>query len=720
MDPDPTTSDSPPVFRPRARLLQLLGDELIGNPRLAVFELVKNSYDACARKVTVKLEGLNTDSPWIEVRDNGDGMTFETLRDVWLVLGHDHRKQAREEGRRSHCGRLPLGEKGLGRFAAHKLGNKILLVTRSAKNLECVVDIDWEELTKGDGFLSDRPVEIQKREPEIFTGSKTGTLIRIDRLRPPEWTRGEVRRLHRQVISMCSPFELPEDFSVELAVPGMEHWIRDVPQVQELLERALWYFRFSFDGKNYSWRYEFRPLGLPKLEGRILEQEMDQLLIEENREVEAEPTKGKKKKKSQIAANEETLSGIGRFQGEIYVYDRDREVLLLLQESQLLQSYLDEQGGLRIYRDGIRVYNYGEPGDDWLGLDLRRVNIPTKRLSRNLILGALHLRMEESFGLIEKTNREGFVENEAFRRLQRLVIGMLATLERERLKDKDRIRLLLDKRDPGDRRGIEGPLEDLKKELKEAEVYERCERLVLAIEKRYREMQDDLLQPAVASLNLSLIFHEVERGVRELLRAVQNRENPEHLERQARDMAKLLDDFSQLLRRHGRKKQPIAKVVDQMRRINLIRFKVHQVILDCDVAMDSNPGFEATFSHGLILGALNNLIDNAIYWLRVRWAEEPDSWESSPRRLCIRVSRDLEGGPCLIVADTGPGFRDNPEDLVRPFFTRRPEGMGLGLYYTNLVMELSGGRLLFPERDDVALPKGFDGAVIALQFPEAR
>jgi signal transduction histidine kinase len=706
-------------FRPRARLLQLLGDELIGNPRLAVFELVKNSYDACARKVKVQLGGLNTDSPWIKVQDDGEGMTFETLRDVWLVPGHDHRKLAREEGRRSGCGRLPLGEKGLGRFAAHKLGDEIRLVSRAAGHPECLVKINWSELTKGDGFLSDAPVEIRTREPEVFTGSRTGTLLRIGSLRPPAWTRGEVRRLHRQITSICSPFETPEGFSVEFAVPGMEHWIKDVPEVQDLLDRAFWHFSFSFDGTNYAWRYEFRPIGIPKLEGRLSAREKDQLLIQEDRNFDAEPASGKTRKSPQIVANEETLRGIGPIHGEIHVYDRDREVLLLQPESQLLENYLDEQGGLRVYRDGIRVYNYGEPGDDWLGLDLRRVNIPAKRLSRNLILGALHLQMDESPGLVEKTNREGFVENEAFHRLQKLVIGVLTTLERERIEDKRRIRAILDKRDPDDHRGIEGPLEDLKKELKEAKVYERCERLVLAVEKRYREMQDDLLQPAVASLNLSLIFHEVERGVRELLRAVQSGEKPEQLERQARDMSKLLDDFSQLLRRHEKKKQPIAKAVDQMRRINLIRFKVHRVVLDCDVAMDSNLGFEATYSLGLTLGALNNLIDNAIYWLRVRWAEEPESWESSPRRICIRVSRDLEGGPCLVVADTGPGFRDNPEDLVRPFFTRRPEGMGLGLYYANLVMELSGGRLLFPERGDVALPEGFDGAVVALQFPEA-
>jgi signal transduction histidine kinase len=647
-------------------------------------------------------------------------MTFETLRDVWLVPGHDHRKLAREEERRSQCGRLPLGEKGLGRFAAHKLGDKIRLETRAAKNQECLVEIDWEELTQGDGFLSEKPVKIRTREPKVFTGSETGTLIRIDNLRPPVWTRGEVRRLHRQITSICSPFETPDGFSVQMAMPGMEHWIENVPDVRDLLDRAFWHFRFSFDGKNYAWQYEFRPLGLPKLAGRIIAEEEDQLLIKEDRDLEAEPVAGKKKKSPPLVADNETISGIGPINGEIYVYDRDREVLLLFPESKLLQEYLDDHGGLRVYRDGIRIYNYGEPGDDWLGLDLRRVNIPTKRLSRNLFLGALHLQLAASPGLIEKTNREGFVENNAFRRLKRLVMGVLETLERERGADKERIRDILDKRAPGDRRGIEGPLAELKKELTKAGVYQHCERLVLAIEKRYREMQDDLLQPAVASLNLSLIFHEVERGVRELLRAVQNRDNQEQLERQARDMAKLLDDFSQLLRRHEKKTQPIAKVVDQVRRINLTRFKIHRVVLDCDISMDSNPGFEASFSLGLTLGALNNLIDNSIYWLRVRWAEEPENWESSPRKICIRVSRDLEGGPCLVVADTGPGFRDDPEQLVRPFFTRRPEGMGLGLYYANLVMELSGGRLLFPEHGDVQLPQEFDGAVVALQFPEAK
>ena len=87
-------------FRPRARLLQLLGDQLIGTPRLAVFELVKNAYDADAEHVTVTLEGLDTSHPTIVVEDDGDGMPLSTIRDIWLVPAHDHRKIQRTARKR--------------------------------------------------------------------------------------------------------------------------------------------------------------------------------------------------------------------------------------------------------------------------------------------------------------------------------------------------------------------------------------------------------------------------------------------------------------------------------------------------------------------------------------------------------------------------------------------------------------------------------------------
>ena len=88
-----------------------------------------------------------------------------------------------------------------------------------------------------------------------------------------------------------------------------------------------------------------------------------------------------------------------------------------------------------------------------------------------------------------------------------------------------------------------------------------------------------------------------------------------------------------------------------------------------------------------MLGALNNLIDNALYWIRFRWPTLTHDHAVPVRRLFVGTSPDFEQGPAVVVADSGPGFQDASEHLVRPFFTRKPEGMGLGLYYANLAME---------------------------------
>ena len=101
-------------FRPRARVLQLLGEELIGNARLAVFELVKNAYDADANKVVVSFNLASAEDSTITVDDDGEGMTLDVLRSVWLVLGDDHRRRQRlRDHRTPRHRRLPLGEKGL-------------------------------------------------------------------------------------------------------------------------------------------------------------------------------------------------------------------------------------------------------------------------------------------------------------------------------------------------------------------------------------------------------------------------------------------------------------------------------------------------------------------------------------------------------------------------------------------------------------------------------
>ena len=463
-------------FRPRARLLQLLGDELIGSSRLAVFELVKNAYDADANEVLVTIN-LALDKPMITVTDDGEGMSLDLLQSVWLVPADDHRQRQRKMSMRSSKhNRLPLGEKGLGRFAVHKLGNRIRLTTRARGCEECVVDINWDDLI-AKPYLDEAPVKIITRPAEVFTRGRTGTRIEIQDLRPPKWTRKEIRKLYTQITSICSPFKEPGAFQAKLTVPGHEGWIEGLPDFAAILERALWKLVFLINRGRIDWEYEFRQVPGLNLEHRQASENGKRLQLP-------------KQNDGKILADRAYMEGIGPIVGEFYVFDRDRELLKRMGDMRLMTSYLDGNGGIRVYRDNMRVYNYGEQGDDWLGLDLRRVNSPTRRISKNIILGAVHLKLESSHGLIEKTSREGFVENEAFARLQRMVLGALGILENERLIDKDRIRQLL--KDP-DTSGIEKPIQDLRDALTKYDIPDSFESHVKRIKQHYVNMQKTLL-----------------------------------------------------------------------------------------------------------------------------------------------------------------------------------------------------------------------------------
>lgn len=682
----------------------MLGDQLIGTPRLAVFELVKNAYDADATNVAVRMSNLETKNASITVTDNGQGMSFDTIRNIWLVPGDDHRERQRRALVRSKLGRLPLGEKGLGRFSAHKLGDRIRVTTRAKNQPEYVISIDWRELTKKP-FLDEAPIDIAERQPQRFTGTTTGTEIHIDQLRPPSWTRGEVRRLQRQIISMCSPFATPDDFRATLELAGNEPWLDDVLDIDQILKRAFYVFKFTFSDGKLDWTYKFTPAGLP-IEGRAKRSGKNERL-----------QLPKSETKEGVVANDAYIDGIGPVSGEFHIFDRERQLLRRLPGLQSVENYLDENGGVRVYRDGIRVYNYGEAGDDWLGLDLRRVNRPTIGISRNLVIGAVHLKLEQSSQLVEKTNREGFVENDALHRLKNVVLGALSKFESERTLDKNRLRAL--EGAPENREAIVAPVADLRRVLQKKGLAKQFEPYLTRIETDFSDLRETFLRSSVSGLNLAVVFHEVERGVRVLHTAAKEGGKAEILERQARDLVHMLDGFSVLLRRDNQKSHGAYELIDRARQINLLRFSHHKIKLVVPEAAGSDT-FEATFAFNLALGALSNLIDNAIYWLRVRWPDTPAQARSG-RRLYVGPSKDLTGGPCIVVADNGPGFgEDDPAQLTQPFFTRKPDGMGLGLYYTNLVMELAGGRLVFPRPNDIDLPDGFDGAIVAMQFPKEK
>lgn len=702
------------AFRPRARLLQLLGDQLIGSSKLAVFELVKNAYDADASEVTITLGDITGRTPWITVEDNGQGMTLETVQHVWLTPGDDFRERQRQANKRSpRFNRLPLGEKGVGRFAVHKLGTQIGMITRASGQPECVVKIDWNDLLSNQ-FLEDAAVKVEERDPVHFTGDRTGTVIRIEALRERNWTRREVRDLYRQVTSIASPFaDRSEEFKIDLRVPGHQAWISELPDPSDLMARAPWTFAFHFDGEELEYVYEFRGVpGLARSARKVISSEPLQVTEDfEPDDLDPADAAPRKKRARKVVATADNLKGIGPVSGELHVFDRDREIMSRYGQSRLIERYLDQNGGVRVYRDDIRIYNYGEPGDDWLGLDLRRVNSPSRNLSRNIVLGLIELKLDASEGLREKTNREGFVENDAYARLRQIVLGAISVFETERRIDKQALRALTGKA-PSTDREISGSLSDVRRIARKAGVLKEIDPALHRVEQEFVQLRSDFLRAGISQVGLAVIFHEVERGIGALGAAFDTNPDIQSLREQIGQLQGVLETSTQLLRKGDKKPTSLRNLVRRARDVSLARFRRHNVQLICPPLEDETHDAIATFAFGLALGSLTNIIDNAIHWLKVGIPEDG----TFRRQLFIDIVSDHPEGPAIIVTDNGPGFRDPPEQLVEPFFSRRPDGMGLGLYYANLAMNLNDGALVFPGHGDFEVPESLKGAGIALVF----
>lgn len=403
---------------------------------------------------------------------------------------------------------------------------------------------------------------------------------------------------------------------------------------------------------------------------------------------------------------------VGPVSIDLFIYDRDPKILSLgVSDKKGLKEFLDESGGIRVYRDEIRVYDYGERGNDWLNLGTRRINIPTQRVSNNIVIGAVSLHLEESLdlehnrGLIEKTNREGFVENEAFEAFRNAVFFAVTQIEEERNIDKARLRMAYSSKRL--KEPVLADLGELREKLESKHLTKELSHYIDRIERDFIAVRDKFLVSASAGLSLSVVIHEVEKGIQELSRAVEHSRSTPQIRNLAHHLAELIEGYGALVRRSGMSRERASKLVEQALFNIDFRLRAHKIA----ITLKTDDDFETKCSKRLVISTIINIIDNSIWWLDNKWGDSPGK-----KKIYIGTSRELSGGPAIVLADNGPGFSDPPEYLVEPFISRKPEGMGLGLHVADQVMKAQKGALEFPDEGDVNLPHGFDGAVVALVF----
>ena len=705
-------------LRPRARLMTTLGHELISSDAVALTELVKNAFDADAQHVLVQVVGevdldgtLNAETGSILVLDDGHGMDRDTITTTWLEPATAHRRH----NRRSPKGRRVLGEKGVGRFAAAKLGTLMELMSQRKGCEEVRLKVDWSVFEDEEKYLDQVEIQVETGATGMFDRnglvreiwrsaaiphlpgnpdilSEYGTLLKISGLRS-RWNKDLVKEIRQLLSRLVNPFgesEVVSDFRIVLDLPvafGIGSGLVESPTE---IHRPHYRLEATVDG----WGNATGEIDLK--DGAHLCFGPEQLRPED------EPLQ------------------CGPFKIRLNVWDRDPASLKqLVGDSggvKLARETLDAAAGISIYRNGFRILPFGERGDDWLGLDLRRVQSPTKRLSNNQIAGYILIDRDANPDLMDQTNREGLIEGPAFDDLRKATRLLLNKLENERYDIRPRRESrrpgggLLDRVDLSELRravseavpkdsAIPGLVDDLQQDLDDrmeriGEVLARYHRLA-TLGQLVDQVVHELGQPIPAigdaaflgteAIDQALPISEESTLLAKLLGYFAT------ISRQAKaanDVIRRIVPFGG--RRRGRPKTYVIEEAIE-NAVGLLHERIEsvgaEVLLPVSAHRVSIDGTE-------IQEVLVNLIDNSLHWLR---------WAKKKRVIAIDVSHEHDGSLDLIVEDSGPGVPEaDRHRIFEPYFTTKEDGVGLGLaiageivsdYYDGDLELLSPGEL---------------------------
>ena len=409
---------------------------------------------------------------------------------------------------------------------------------------------------------------------------------------------------------------------------------------------------------------------------------------------------------------------IGKIVLDFYIFEKDTAVFSFMNmERTILNNYLRENSGVRVYRDGVRIYIYGEKDSDWLSLDFNRLKRAGDNISNNIIIGSVGISRRDSADLKEKTNREGFIENEAYFAFVDAVTYALDLITRYRNTDKRRLINIYKK----DKRVIEPVLSDLssaveivKDKVSDEKAREDILHYLNRVNDQYIEVRDILIRSANAGLNLGGVIHDMEKQVDALISCIENN-NFESVKNIALNLEHIISGYTVFLKKTSIKTTNVSTIVSAVIDNNKFRFADHRIKI---YSNRKKVDFEAKLSQTESIGALTNLIDNSIYW--VSQSRQDD------RKIYVYITDEIDNYISIIVCDNGCGFKIPPEQALRPFITGKPlnTGMGLGLHIAHEVMQAMKGKLLILDANEIDLPDTakkyqINKAVVALCFPKA-
>jgi len=446
-------------FDVSAAVIRQLGAELISDEITAIMELIKNSYDADADWVKINITTTPTNKPnqfysnalgSIEIEDNGFGMNESDILEGWLVVSVSKKRLDKEKGKTTPAGRTPLGDKGVGRLSVQRLGNKFEMIT-GKKRMDYFNQIafDWSDF-KDDIPLSQVKIHTS-RISKSFNKSGT-TLIISDLIDPNKWSGGPWDRFRGHLSQLLFPYKENRIFNIYLNKDGESI---DMDLLNENLKTiAVSEHIFMFDGEALTID---STVSFDKLSGNTKDQEfIEEHILSDNgkdfftfltdsisnpkRAIPKAKYLGKKGQlfsiHKRIVLNtidkllyvdeneniiEEMTSDVeryfaqpGSFRGEIRdYYFRETEALTNVFDTLgEFKKIIQNQAGIRIFRDGFGLRPYGLDGNDWLKLGGSQTSGASYYgLRPGNVIGFISIGAKNNIDLKEKTDREGFVSS---------------------------------------------------------------------------------------------------------------------------------------------------------------------------------------------------------------------------------------------------------------------------------------------------------------------
>lgn len=402
-------------FKTNTLLKNLVGKDLINDDNIAIIELVKNAYDAGAEDVLVQFEGFSKQGKTsiasrIVIADKGRGMDLGDIKDKWLNIAYSEKKLTHQEN-----GAYLAGNKGIGRFSCDRLGEKLDLLTRTKGGVLLHLEIAWPDFeVEGDKNLTIQQVDlvvvdIDERNAASLAGltnfPSNGTVLVISNLRS-EWDRDKLLELKKSLEKFLNPNQLflRNRFRISFQAPDLKAGDKDKDyseqvnveiknQIFDKLEFNSTYIDSTISPEDGTVRTELYHEGQPVF--KLVEHNSTYPLLQDARAV-------------------------------IYYLNPYKKSYFKRQTGIRLVDF----GSIFLFLNGFRIAPYGDRGDDWLGIDVRKTQGTSRYLGSRDIVGRIEIKgSEDQFKPI--SSREGLKKTSAFEQLrQDFLLDVLRKLER--------------------------------------------------------------------------------------------------------------------------------------------------------------------------------------------------------------------------------------------------------------------------------------------------